>query len=105
MRVRRSRTNGNGRQEPVSHSSPNGGHDEPPVPPDPVGQHDRGRQAGGPGPLLSLRSAVILGASVLVSGCAGILTYLLVGSIPAAVLAAAPAFGGAVSLFNGIISS
>ena len=101
-RVRRSPANVNAGQKPVSHRS-RGGSSEPPVTPDPPGQPDPFRRAGGP--LLNLRSAVILGAAVLVSAVAGILTYLLAHSLPAAFLAAGPAFVGSVALFNAIIAS
>lgn len=89
LRVRRSAPKVNASQERVPSFSSMSGSGEPP----------------GPGPLLSLRSAFILGAALLASACSGLLTYLTARSVPGAFLAAGSAFVGAVALLNGIISN
>ncbi|MGH3168536.1 MAG: hypothetical protein ACRDN0_21975 [Trebonia sp.] len=97
----------NAGREPVSHSSGGGSVAKPPIPPDspsPPSPPGPSRQSGGRDPLLSLRSAVILGGSALISACAGVLAYLVAASVPAAFLAAGPAFAGSVALLNAIIS-
>jgi hypothetical protein len=57
----------------------------------------------GPGPLLTLRSAVILGAGLLAGIATGTLTWLATASLPAALLAVGPAGAGSVTLLNAII--
>jgi len=57
----------------------------------------------GPGPLLTLRSAVILGAALIAGLATGTLTWLATASLPAALLAVGPACAGAVMLLNAII--
>lgn len=53
--------------------------------------------------LLTLRAAFILAAALIVAAAAGVLTYLMTGSAPGAVLAAGPAVAAAIALLNGII--
>jgi hypothetical protein len=59
-------------------------------------------------PLLSARSAAILGTSLLVAVIAGVLAYLTLGRFPAdlagAILAAATAFAGAIRLLMLIVA-
>ena len=57
----------------------------------------------GPRPLLTLRSAVILGAALLAGLAAGTLTWLATASLPAALLAVGPAGAGCVTVLNAII--
>jgi hypothetical protein len=57
----------------------------------------------GPGALLTLRSAIILGTALLVGLAAGTLTWLTTDSLPSAVLAVGPASAGTASLLNAII--
>lgn len=56
-----------------------------------------------PGPLLSLRAAVVLLLALLVGLSACVLAYLAGHSLPAALLAGGSATGGAVMLFNSVI--
>jgi hypothetical protein len=53
--------------------------------------------------LLTLRAAFILLAAVIVAAAVGVLTYLMTGSGPGAVLAAGPAIAAAILLLNGIV--
>jgi uncharacterized protein YycO len=50
-----------------------------------------------------LRAAFILTAAVIVAAAAGVLTYLMTGSAPGAVLAAGPAIAAAITLLNAIV--
>lgn len=61
------------------------------------------RPPDGPGPLLTLRSAVILGAALLAGLAAGTLTWLATASLPDAFLALGPACAGSVTVLNAII--
>jgi hypothetical protein len=61
------------------------------------------RPPDGPGPLLTLRSAVILGAGFLAGLATGTLTWLATDSLAAALLALGPACAGSVTLLNAII--
>jgi hypothetical protein len=58
--------------------------------------------------LLTPRAAGILGASFVIALCAGVLTYLAIGNMPAraagAVIAAGAAFAGTVRLLDSIIT-
>lgn len=56
-----------------------------------------------PGPLLSVRAAVVLLLALLVGLCACGLAYRAGHSLPAAVLIGGSATGGAVVLFNTLI--
>lgn len=58
-----------------------------------------------PGPLLSVRAAVILLIAVVAGIVAGVLGYLATGSLPAAVLTGGGAAGGAVLLFQTLVAS
>ncbi|WP_316745451.1 hypothetical protein [Streptomyces sp. MK7] len=60
------------------------------------------QQSGG-GPLLGLRSTLVLLLGVLTGIGAGVLTYLAQRSLPAAVLAAGAGFGAGVMFFHAII--
>jgi len=93
----------NAGEEQASRHSYSSGTSEPPNPTGPVSEQGPSRQSGGSGPLLSLRSAVILGESALIAACAGELAYLMAASLPAAFLAAGPTFAGSVTLLNAII--
>ena len=57
-----------------------------------------------PGPLLSVRSAVVLALALLVGLCACWLAYLTNHSPPADALVGGGAFGGAVMLFHTVIA-
>jgi len=57
----------------------------------------------GPGPLLTLRSAVILGGGLLAGVATGTLTWLATASLPVALLAVGPAGAGSITLLNAII--
>jgi hypothetical protein len=63
----------------------------------------RAKVGNGPEPLLSLRSAVILGASVIVAIAAGVLAYLASHSPPGAFLAAGSACAGSLTILNTLI--
>jgi hypothetical protein len=89
MRVRPSRRKVNARRELVPANSPAG--------------NLAARPPDSPGPLLTLRSAVILGAAILAGLAAWTLTWLATASIPAAFLAVGPACAGSVTLLNAII--
>jgi hypothetical protein len=89
MRVRLSRTKVNAQRELVPACSP--------------GDAPVARPPDGPGPLLTLRSAVILGASILVGVATATLTWLATASLSAALLAVVPACAGSVTLLNAII--
>jgi hypothetical protein len=58
----------------------------------------------GPGRLLTLRSAVILGAALLAGLATGTLTWLATASLPVALLAVGPACAASVTLLNAIIT-
>jgi len=64
---------------------------------------DRGGSADDRDTLLTLRAAFILTAALTVAAAAGVLTYLMTGSAPGAVLAAGPAIAAAIALLNGIV--
>lgn len=73
--------------------------------------HDWETPESGPntdGRLLTVRSAVILGASAAIAVCAAALTYLAVAkpgaALAGALLAGGTAFAGAVQLLNSIIA-
>jgi zinc transporter ZupT len=55
------------------------------------------------GPLLGLRSTLVLLLGVLTAIGAGVLTYLAQRSLPAATLAAGAGFGAGVMFFHAII--
>ena len=57
-----------------------------------------------PGPLLSLRAAVILLAAVVTGIVAGVLVYLEANSIPAAVAIGGSAVGATIQLLNKVVS-
>ncbi|MCV7080123.1 hypothetical protein [Mycolicibacterium insubricum] len=54
-------------------------------------------------PLIPLRTAVVLLASLLIAAIAGRLTYLTSHDIPKALLAAGAAFGGGAVCLNTLI--
>ncbi|MCC5581867.1 hypothetical protein IMZ11_40330 [Microtetraspora sp. AC03309] len=54
--------------------------------------------------LLSVRSALILGLSLIFGAAAAVLTYFAVGSAAGAILAAGAATAGAIGLLNQIVS-
>lgn len=54
--------------------------------------------------LLSLRAAVILALATIIAVAAGILTYLVEDSLPAAVLCGGATWGGSVALLAQLIS-
>ena len=56
-----------------------------------------------PGPLLSVRAALVLLLSLLAGLCACGLAYLAGHSLPAALLMGGSAAGGAIMLFNSVI--
>jgi hypothetical protein len=56
-----------------------------------------------PEPLLTVRAALILLLALIAGAAAGALTYLGHRSVPAAVLVAGSASGGALMLFNSLI--
>jgi hypothetical protein len=64
---------------------------------------DRGGSTDDPDTLLTLRAAFILTAALSFAAAAGVLTYLMTGSAPAAVLAAGSAIAAAIALLNGIV--
>jgi hypothetical protein len=64
---------------------------------------DSSSSPDGGDPLLTLRAAFILTAAAFVAAAAGVLTYLMTGSAPEAVLAAGPATGAAIALLNSIV--
>jgi hypothetical protein len=57
-----------------------------------------------PGPLLTLRAAVILMASLLAATASALLTFFATGSLPEAFLAAGPAGAAVITLLNAIIA-
>ncbi|MYS95592.1 MULTISPECIES: hypothetical protein [Streptomyces] len=70
----------------------------------PAGPHPPHNPApGNEGPLLGLRSAIVLMLGVLVATGAGVLTYLVQQDAATAVLAGGAAFAGAVLFFHKII--
>jgi hypothetical protein len=89
MRVRPSRGKVNAQRELVPACSP--------------AASPAARPPDGPGPLLTLRAAVVLGAALLAGLTAGTLTWLATASLPDALLALGPACAGSVTLFNAII--
>ncbi len=56
-----------------------------------------------PGPLLSVRAALVILLAALVSTATGGLTFLTSQSIPTAILAGGAAAGGALLCFNQLI--
>jgi len=58
-----------------------------------------------PGPLLSVRAAVVLLIAAVVGLVAGALGFLATGSVPAAVLTGGGAAGGAALLFHTLVDS
>jgi hypothetical protein len=56
-----------------------------------------------PGPLLTVRAAVVLLLALVVGVLAGVLSFLAEHSVPAAVLWGGGAAGGALMLFHSII--
>nr|WP_258545140.1 hypothetical protein [Micromonospora provocatoris] len=56
-----------------------------------------------PGPLLTVRAAVILLLALVIGVLAGALSYLAQGSVPAAILVGGGAAGAALLLFHTII--
>jgi hypothetical protein len=79
MTIRRNRRNRNPHGHPDSVDSPDGT------------------------PLLTLRAAFILSAALATAAVGGILTYLAVGKVPEAFLAAGGAFAAAITLLNAIV--
>lgn len=55
-------------------------------------------------PLLTIRSALVLGLSLIFGTVAGVLTYSATSSVPGAILGAGAATAGAIGLLNQIIS-
>lgn len=70
---------------------------------DPTGPQPQ-QGPGGEGPLLGLRSAIILMLGILVATAAGVLTYRAQQDPATAALAAGGAFAGGVLFFNKIIA-
>lgn len=56
-----------------------------------------------PGPLLTLRAAVILLLAVVIGVIAGVLAYLSGSTVPGAALVDGGASGGAILLFHTVI--
>jgi hypothetical protein len=56
-----------------------------------------------PGPLLTVRAAVVLLLALVVGVLAGVLSFLVDHSVPSAVLWGGGAAGGALMLFHSII--
>jgi hypothetical protein len=69
----------------------------------------KGAKSGLPGPascraLLTLRAAVILLGGLVTGVATGVLTYFVVHSLPAAVLAGIPACAGAIKFLDALIA-
>jgi hypothetical protein len=56
-----------------------------------------------PGPLLTVRAAVVLILALIIGVIAGVLAYLVDRSVPSAVLWGGGAAGGALLLFHTVI--
>ncbi|WP_326823112.1 hypothetical protein [Streptosporangium sp. NBC_01756] len=54
--------------------------------------------------LLTIRSALVLGLSLIFGTAAGVLTYSVTGSVAGAILGAGAATAGTIGLLNQIIS-
>lgn len=62
------------------------------------------RSVQSPPTLLTIRSALVLGLSLIFGAAAGVLTYSVTGSVAGAFLGIGAATAGAIGLLNQIIS-